>query len=185
MSLISSFLTKKQQMQGNLAALKDPDVVEQEIVDESQTVEKPIKSSDVGSLLNENRYTKTRFEQSSTTYNKVYEPSGDLTAITGCSIAPDVLNNSVSNNANTVVGDTRADIGAIKFVVKGTAIEIAETSLRTLRMNQDKYPDFQVRAMNIAKNRWIPHVTDLTTGYALNFEQTLMFINNVALPALT
>lgn len=182
---VTSDLTRQQQMQGNLAATQDPDVVEKEIVDESQTVEKPITADDAPSVWNENIHTLSRREQAATTFYKTDPRSGDMVGITGRSIAPDVLQGSVSANADTVVTAARADIEPLEMTVNGQHVQVPDMSLRQIRLNQDKYPDFLVLGMpNPANGKYNLHVTDRQTGYALNPEQLVMFVNNVVRPAL-
>ena len=186
---VTSELTRQQQMQGNIAATQDPDVVENEVVNESQTVAQPISSEQAPSIyVNPNMHTIAWLEASDANpmYDKVDPQSEDRFRFTGRSIAPEVLQDRVSANANTVVTAAKSDVGALEISVNGQHVEVPGMSLRTIRLNQDKYPDFIVLGMpNLSTGKFNLHVTDKATGYALNQEQLIMFVNNVVLPALS
>ena len=181
---VTSDLTRQQQMQGNLAATQDPDVVQNEVVDESKTTEQPVNSEDVPPIWwNENVHTIVRNELANTNIGKTDPRSGDVVSILGRSFKN--LEKSVEDNALTAVTAARSDIGALELSINGKNVEVPGMSLRTIRLNQDKYPDFIVLGMpNISTGKFNLHVTDKQTGYALNQEQLIMFINNIVRPAL-
>lgn len=179
---------RPQQMQGNLAQQADAENGQQLNVEDGQTPEPQYSAKSAPSFWDpSNKYATVRFESSNLT-NAVRKvnPNNDEFTWTAESIAPDVLQKQVTENTETVKAAVLSDIGALELTVNGEQLEVPSMSLRQIRLNQDKYPDFMVLGMpNPGTGRFNLHVTDRATGYALNQEQLIMFIQNVVQPALT
>ena len=173
-------------MQGNLTPQPDAEVGEELAVDEGTQQAVEVNFEHAPSFWDTNIHNQARIEGANTPSDYyMINQNGDGFAFTGRSTEPEILQPSIQSNVEKMIESANSDMGNLKIVYNGERIEVPGISLRTIRMNQDKYPEFMVLGMpNPGTNQFNLHVTHKQTGHVLNQEEIALFLQNIVQPAL-
>ena len=186
-------------MQGNLAP-QDAEVGEELAVDESSQQAAEVSFEHAPSFWESNIHNQARIEGANTpTDYFMFNQNGDGFAFTGRSTDPEVLQPSIQSNVEKMLTSARAD--CIENILvenyNGETFEVPGMTLRTIRMNQDKYPNFLVLGMPKTvrvkdeetgeikfEQKFSLHVTYKPTGEVVKGDNMIKFITNIVQTAL-
>ena len=189
MSEVTTSPIRQQPIQGNLVQQPDAEVGEELVVDEGSQQAVAVSSEQAPSFWDTNVHNQARIE-SANIPNDYFVSSkyGDWFAYTGLSTEDGVFGPNMDRNVNRLLGAAGSDMGELQLSVNGDSVSVPGLSLRELRMNQDKYPQFLVLGRptsTASSDNFNLHVTYKESGKVLNQEETVLFVKNVAIPAIT